>query len=172
MPPYQCPSCGRFLKAALIASLEHQSAACPGCQQPLVASDFTDVAASTSVMSALTTSTPAGNSASAPGHEVDHNEADHNESDHLEAEVDRDVVDDLGAPTDVLQGWDPDGPPSRWLDDQPPFPTDMVAVAGAAVVGALVAAVLGRRKVRAGMVGAILGAVGAGIARQIWRLDD
>lgn len=154
MPPQQCPSCGRFLKAALVASLVTESADCPGCESALSVGDFAPTGNGSTATDALDGVGDAGHPGGAepmPGG----------------------VVDDVVAPTDVLEGWDPEGPPSRWLDDQPPFPVDTAVVAGATVAGAVVGAFCApRRALRGAIVGAVLGAVGAAVSRRIWELND
>lgn len=154
MPPQQCPSCGRFLKAALVASLARTAADCPGCGTALSVSDFA----------------PSGQDPS-PRQETDVSPDDAGRA-VSNGSATTGVVDDVGAPTDVLEGWDPEGPPSRWLDDQPPFPEDAAIVAGATLVGAIVGAICSRHAVRGAIAGAALGALGAGVARRIWELED
>lgn len=73
---------------------------------------------------------------------------------------------------DVLAGWDPDGVPTDWLDDRAPFPEDVAWVAGAATAGGIVGLVLASRPVRGLLLGAVLGAGAAAVARQVWRLRD
>jgi hypothetical protein len=75
---------------------------------------------------------------------------------------------------DVLAGWDVGvgaGGPADWADDHRPFPLDTVVVAGAAVVGLTLGAVVDRRRGRGAAVGAVAGAIGAAVARRIWRLQ-
>jgi hypothetical protein len=77
-------------------------------------------------------------------------------------------------PRDVLAGWD-DGVDAadleRWREDRPPFPTDAAVVLGAAAGGALLGALVGPRRGRNAVLGGLAGAVGAAVARQLWRLE-
>lgn len=75
---------------------------------------------------------------------------------------------------DPLEGWDVgiDPAPDLGPVDRRPFPVDAAVVGGAALGGALVAAVSARGRAGLGRVlaGALLGAVAAGAARRVWRL--
>lgn len=72
---------------------------------------------------------------------------------------------------DPLAGWDRGVPIGiAAVRDERPFPVDTVVVSGAALVGAALGAVLGRRTLRDAALGGLGGAVGAGLARRIWRL--
>ncbi|MEX0832145.1 MAG: hypothetical protein WD358_02925 [Nitriliruptoraceae bacterium] len=171
MPPQQCPTCGRFLKNALVASLAHTSAPCPGCGQALTAADFAsgrDSSSGQSDADALSDDAAAGErQATATTRHVGDDVGEGRVQDLAD-----DAFGDVVAPMDVLEGWDLDGDAAKWLDDRPPFPDDTVIVATSAAVGAIVGAVCAGRRIRGGIVGALLGAVGAGIARKIWVLED
>ncbi|MEX0835066.1 MAG: hypothetical protein WD010_03175 [Nitriliruptor sp.] len=54
--------------------------------------------------------------------------------------------------------------------DERPFPVDTVVVLGAAAVGLALGLGLGQRRGRNAVLGALGGAVGAGIARRVWQL--
>lgn len=148
-PPSQCPSCGRFLKRALVESLAQAPAPCPGCGTELVAGMFDGGSgrAPTSEPSAPVSVRPPD----------------------LEPGSVRDES------SDVLAGWDEGGEVvdlDRWRADRPPFPVDAAVVGGSAVVGATVGAVTDRRRARGAVLGALVGAVLGAVVRRIWRLED
>ena len=176
MPPQQCPTCSRFLKNVLVASLAHSSAPCPGCGQILTAADFARDSEPLSGQAEVDRSEVDRSSESASAGEPDvAATTPHTGDDVGDARADDlsdDAFGDVVAPMDVLEGWDLDGDPVQWLDDQPPFPDDTVIVATSAAVGAIVGAFCAGRRIRGGILGALLGAVGAGIARKIWVLKD
>lgn len=153
MPPAQCPECGRFLKRTLVDSLAEAPAPCPKCGVELIEAMFVDVTPSAA---------PARPAAAEPAAAAP-----------LESSVrppDLPPEEVRGGP-DPLAGWDAgvalDGAAIR---DEPPFPVDTMVVAGAAVVGAALGATFGRRPLRDGALGAVGGAVGAGLTRRIWQL--
>jgi len=170
VPPQQCPTCSRFLKNALVASLAHTSAPCPGCGQTLTAADFSSGSESSTGQS------DAGTLAAHPASDTTQEAATTRLGDDVaEARAESledDAFDDVVAPMDVLEGWDLDGDSAKWLDDRPPFPSDTVIVATSAAAGAVIGAVCAGRRIRGSIAGALLGAVGAGIARKIWVLKD
>jgi len=87
----------------------------------------------------------------------------------LEPEVVRDDA------SDVLAGWDAGAGAEEiasWTRDRPPFPTDTVAVASSLVGGALLGAALTTRRLRGAIVGGLIGAAIAAVARQLWRLQE
>jgi hypothetical protein len=72
---------------------------------------------------------------------------------------------------DPLAGWDRGVPIGiAAVRDERPFPLDTVVVAGAALLGAAIGAVFGRRAVRDAALAGFGGALGAGLVRRIWRL--
>jgi hypothetical protein len=72
---------------------------------------------------------------------------------------------------DPLAGWDAGLPPGlAVVRDQRPFPLDTVVVAGGALLGGSLGASFGRRPLRDGALGAVGGAVGAGLVRRLWQL--
>jgi hypothetical protein len=152
VPPIQCPECGRFLANAFVAGLADAPAPCPGCGARLTAD-----AVGTASADAVATPDESGRSSPEPPDEV------------ADPEVDGDPD---AADADVLDGWDPDGGPTAWLDDRPPFPEDAAWVGGAAAAGALLGLIVGRRPLRGLLVGSVLGAGAAAAVRQIWRLRD
>ncbi len=142
MAPQQCPNCGRFLRNALVQGLADGPAPCPGCGTELTADTF-GVAAGTDPASVRPPDLPPA-----------------------------EVRDDRG---DVLTGWDVDADAEElagWRDDRAPFPTDALAVASSAAGGALLGAILLRRRIVGALLGGILGALVAGIVRQLWRAPD
>lgn len=150
MPPQQCPTCGRFLKRALVEGLAEAPAPCPRCGSELTAATF-GLDAGAVVTAPVTEAAPA---AAAPSVRP----------------PDLSPADVRDAP-DPLAGWDagePSGPAG--IRDERPFPIDTVAVVGAAAVGAVLGATFGDRRVRDGIFGALGGAVGAAVARQLWQL--
>jgi hypothetical protein len=156
VPPAQCPHCGRFLKQALVDALADEPAPCPRCEAPLRAEDF-----------ATTSAEPAERPAAAA---VTVGAADR-------APVVASVRPPDLAPDevrdDVLAGWDAGvsavvGGPRR---DEPPFPTDTVVVASAAVAGAIAGSLLDRRRVRGALLGGLGAATLAAVVRRIWRLE-
>lgn len=82
--------------------------------------------------------------------------------------------DEVRTADDVLAGWDTDvdaADLARWQVDRPPFPTDLVVVAGAKVLGAAIGAAVDRRRGRGLVLGAVAGLTVAVVARRIWRLE-
>lgn len=178
VPPMQCPSCGRFLKNDLVASLEDAPAPCPRCGELLHPDAFV----------------PDG----AGGRdEVAEREVAEAEHEVAEAEVEvaghEDVEErsvrppDLApeavrdAPRDVLVGWDVDADAAEiasWRRDRRPFPADTVVVLGAGAVGAVAGALVdGHRREstvsgRGAVLGLVLGLLGGAGVRRIWRLTD
>jgi hypothetical protein len=77
-------------------------------------------------------------------------------------------------PRDVLAGWD-DGVDAaeleRWREDRPPFPTDAAVVLGAAPAGRCSGPWSAPVAARNAALGGLAGAVGAAVARQLWRLE-
>lgn len=146
MPPKQCPNCGRFLSSALVDALPEGEQPCPGCAEPLAAGMFAD--------SAAPDADPGTSGSIRP-------------PDLAPSEV-------RGTP-DVLDGWDRDAGPAEiaaWARDDPPFPTDAVAVAASAFGGAVMGAALLRRRGTGALIGGLLGALVAALVRRIWRSPD
>jgi hypothetical protein len=171
VPPQQCPTCGRFLKRTLVDGLVEASAPCPKCGNELTAEMFGLEGAAhattplTSVRAAA--AAPAGTEASAaspaPAGAASAAAPSVRPPDLPPAEV-RDAP-------DPLAGWDtgaPGGPGE--IRDERPVPIDTIAVVGSAAVGAVLGATFGDRPVRDGIFGALGGAVGAAVARQLWQL--
>lgn len=166
MPPEQCPACGRFLKRALVEGLAAAPAPCPKCEIELTAEMFAVPAPGPA--SAAAPEPPPGPppaAASAPAAmEVTAAVATSVRPPDL-------VPDEVRGGPDPLAGWDAGVPAGvEAIRDQRPFPVDTVLVLGAAAVGAAVGAVVGVRPLRDAPIGALVGAVGAGVARRIWQL--
>jgi hypothetical protein len=176
VPPPQCPECGRFLKRTAVEALTAEPTPCPRCGTGLVAAMFDEAAGAGPEVTA--------------GADEEHSvrPPDLGRADAASTSRVLDVAGDRGSvrppdlppvtvrdePRDVLEGWDRGAAPGeleRWRDDRPPFPTDAAIVAGAGVVGALIGAYGSDRRARGAILGGLVGIVGAGLARQVWRLD-
>lgn len=162
MPPEQCPECGRFLKRTLVESLTEAPAPCPKCGVELTAVMFG---------SAATAAAPAPSAADTPTAGASEPTAAPSASSVRPPDL---PPDDVRDDPDPLTGWDVGVPAgltgTAAIDDRRPFPVDTVAVASAAVIGAVLGATLGRRPVRDATLAALGGAVGVGVARRIWQL--
>jgi hypothetical protein len=174
VPPQQCPTCGRFLKRALVDGLVEASAPCPKCGNELTAEMFgLDGAAA-----ATTPLTSVRAAAAAPAAGPDGADAGAGAPVPAGATTAAPSVrppdlppSDVRDAPDPLAGWDvgaPGGPVE--VRDERPFPIDTIAVVGSAAVGAVLGATFGDRPVRDGIFGALGGAVGAAVARQLWQL--
>lgn len=72
---------------------------------------------------------------------------------------------------DPVAGWDAGIPVGlAAVRDQRPFPVDTFVVAGAAAAGAVLGVALGRWPARDAALGAVVGAIGAGVVRRVWQL--
>jgi hypothetical protein len=176
VPPEQCPECGRFLKRTLVESLADAPEPCPKCGIELTAVMFGSAATAAAPAPAAADGAPAaadgapaapgGPAAAVPPPTAAPSGSSVRPPDLPPADV-RDQP-------DPLSGWDVGVPAGRTgtalIDDRRPFPVDTVAVASAAVIGAGLGVLLGRRPVRDGVLVALGGAVGAGVARRIWQL--
>lgn len=155
MPPKQCPNCGRFLKNVLVEALEDGPQPCPGCAEPLTP----DLLGRDS-----------GTVADGAGHRA--GSGDGGASVRPPDLDPGDVRDDA---SDVLEGWDRGADAAEiatWNEDHAPLPVDAIVVGGSGLVGALLGAVLLRRRVRGALVGGLFGVLAAAVARRIWRLPD
>lgn len=78
--------------------------------------------------------------------------------------------------TDVLAGWDvavSEAETASWSVDARPVPVDTIAVLAAAGLGAVAGLFVSpTRRASGASLGALGGAIAAGIARRIWRLKD
>jgi len=73
---------------------------------------------------------------------------------------------------DVLAGWDPNGDPYLRTQQDAPFPVDLLALAGGALAGKLLAiAVRKSSLLTAASFGMLVGAGIAVGARRMWRLE-
>jgi hypothetical protein len=141
VPPEQCPECGRFLKQAFVTGLADAAAPCPRCGTELSLDRLAEGRPGPE---------PVGDASVRP------------------PDLRPDAVRDLADP---LAGWDVGVPAgTAAVRDERPFPIDTVVVVGAGIVGGLLGALLGRRTVRDGALGALGGAAGAGAVRRIWQL--
>lgn len=144
MPPDQCPACGRFLKRSFVLDLADGVRPCPRCGVELDA----DAVA------------PTGSAHRGPG--ASPGDASVRPPDLRPAEV--------RGHDDPLAGWDAGVPMGiSAVTDRRPFPVDTVVVVGAMAAGLTVGSCLGDRRVRNAVLGALGGAVGAGLGRRLWR---
>lgn len=170
MPPQQCPTCGRFLKRALVDGLVEAPAPCPKCGNQLTAAMF-GLDGGTAPFTAVRAVTDTPVRSEAPGPPPAPPRAAPAAAGAPSVRPPDLPPSDVRDAPDPLAGWDagaPGGPAA--VRDERPFPTDTVAVLGAAGVGAVLGATLGNRPVRDGLLGALGGAVGAAVARQLWQL--
>lgn len=173
MPAPQCPMCGRFLKQAFVRELSDAPAPCPRCEQPLTAADFDAAPAPPQTASSQEPDVPAHPEETATAERSAPAEPSAAPATGP-ASVRPPDLEPASVHDDVLAGWDRGigpMPPGGWQRDEPPFPTDAVVVAGAAAAGVVLGAVGGRRRGRGALLGALAGAVLAGAARKVWRLD-
>ena len=152
--PAQCPDCARFLAKAFVAGLAEEPAPCPKCGIELTAAMFTESADDT---------VPAAAAAAAADDPPSVRPPD------LAWEAVQ--VDDR----EPLAGWDTGGAVFDLADYrerrlQPP--PDGAIVLGAGLFGALLGALLSRRRGLGALLGLLLGVLGAGTARQVWKLED
>lgn len=163
--PAQCPACGRFLKKDLVESLAAGPAPCPRCGEELDASTFDEAAVG-----------DPSSSGAPPAHAVE-------EVARVRAEVAGEVVEvraDEPAPAatsapdarDPLAGWDEDVPTAaaglgrrREGDLVVALAPEQAAVAAA--VGAVLGALVARRRGVGALVGAILAVLGGAIAQAL-----
>ena len=149
MPPRQCPECGRFLKNALVESLDEASQPCPGCATVLTAAMFEG---------------PAARGAADAESDVSVRPPD------LEPETVRDVD------RDVLAGWDVGATAAEvasWREDRPPLPVDAAVLTSGALLGAGFGVLCDPdRRVRGGAIGLAAGVASAVVVRRLWRLPS
>jgi len=147
VPPSQCPACGRFLRNALVESLAARPVPCPGCGEPLAAAMFPGPMGPTRYRAS------AADAAGGRPPDAQSGEA---------AELDPLAGWDRGVGADEVAGW---------RLDEPPVPVDGLIVLGSGLAGGLLGLVLAdRRRGRAAAAGTLLGVLGAGLARGVWRL--
>lgn len=73
---------------------------------------------------------------------------------------------------DVLAGWDPNGDPYMRTQEDAPFPVDLLALAGGALAGTLLAVSVRKSSlIGATTLGTLVGAGIAIGARRMWRLE-
>jgi hypothetical protein len=177
--PAQCPACGRFLKKDLVESLAAGPAPCPRCGQGLEASMFDEAA----VGEATATSAPPAHGAdevaaahaeatsatSPPAHRADETAAAR-----VEASASPPDATEGGAATDrdPLAGWDVDRPTApdglgsrRERELVAALPPEEAAVA--VVAGALLGALVSRRRGIGALIGAVLAVVAGALARAV-----
>jgi hypothetical protein len=176
VPPAQCPACGRFLKRALVDGLADAPVPCPKCGLELTSAMFPGPMSAVPTIDTPGVASPAA-PAAADGGQTPVVTAAARPTPSSAGTRDTSVrppdlpPDDVRDEPDPLAGWDAGVPVGTdAIRDERPFPVDTVAVAGAAVVGAALGVVLGRRRLRDATFGALGGAVGAGVGRRIWQL--
>lgn len=171
MPPTQCPECGRFLKDALVAALEHEPQPCPGCGIELTAAMLAEGATEpddAAPAEPTDTTEPAGDVPAEQG-----GDRAGAPSSVRPPDLSPRAVREVG--TDALDGWDIGVDPSEvaaWRRDDRPFPTDTVVVLAGGAAGALLGGGLwARHRVSGAAIGALAGLVVAAVSRRIWRLE-
>jgi hypothetical protein len=140
--PAQCPDCARFLAKAFVAGLAEGPAPCPKCGTELTAAMFTEAAPD----DAPSVRPP---------------------------DLAWDAV--QGDDRDPLAGWDTGGAVfdiADYRDRRLQPPPDGAIVLGAGLFGALLGGLLARRRGLGALLGLLLGVLGAGAARQVWKLED
>jgi len=182
VPPKRCPECGRFLANRLVASLTEGPEPCPRCgtelrPETIVGGDRDRPAVSQPPARRLQVGADA-----AP---VSRDEPATEGAGHVQSRAEEPAADSIRPPDldpdvvrtpddDVLAGWDlgaTDEEIASWRADEPPFPIDLVVVGGTALLGGLLGALLVERdRARWAAIGALGGAVGAGVVRRIWEL--
>lgn len=170
MPPAQCPECGRFLARAFVQSLATEPADCPKCGARLSSAQFPEELGQAASPDAPVEE-PAAAAELRGDATPDPDPASVRPPDLDPGEV-RTAED--GA-RDPLAGWDRPHADVVELDRfragrRPP--PDGAIVAGAGIAGALVGAVLARRRAAGAAVGLAAGVGAAAVARQVWRLPD
>lgn len=144
MPPVQCPECGRFLANAFVMGLLTEPNDCPKCGTRLSAANFPD-----KLGQAAAPDGPAEEPAAA-------------------AELRSDEP-PPATPGDPLWDWDGGGPNQAAPSEPVP---DAAVIAGSGAAGALLGALLSRRRVSGAVMGLLWGVLAAAVARQVWRLPD
>lgn len=170
MPPAQCPECGRFLAKGFVQALATEPADCPKCGVRLSPAQFPDVLGQAAAPDA-----PAEEPAEA-AELRDDTMPDADPASVRPPDLDPgDVrVGDDGR-RDPLEGWDRPGADvvelDRFRSGRRP-PPDGAIVAGAGVAGAVVGALVSRRRGTGATVGLVAGIAAGAAARQVWRLPD
>lgn len=170
MPPAQCPQCGRFLARAFVQNLVTEPAACPKCGHMLSPAEFPDrlgqasrpagaVEEPAAAAELRSSQTPDPDAASVRPPDLDPGTVRPGEHEHR----------------DPLATWDRSDADVVQLDRfragrQPP--PDSAVVAGAGLAGAVVGAVVARRRGTGAAVGLAAGITAAAVARQVWRLPE
>lgn len=165
MPPAQCPECGRFLARSFILGLATEPEDCPKCGTRLSSAHFPDELGSKSA--------PA-----APGEEPaeaadlrDEAPPDPGPDTVRPPDLDPDAVRAPVAAPDPLADWDRPGAAATLPPDREP-PPDAAILAGTGIAGAVLGALLARRRGRGALWGLLGGLAAAAVARQVWRLPD
>lgn len=188
MPPKRCPECGRFLSNEFVASLADASLPCPRCETPLEADALVGGARSSRRAPRDRAAEPRGLTASAVDAGPRHGDGgDRGGGDRGEAgDPGGDALPSVRPPDldpsavrapgeDVLAGWDEGvtvDEVGSWRVDRRPFPTDVVVVVGAALIGGVLgAAVADRHRPLGAALGVLGGVVAAGIVRRVWELE-
>lgn len=161
MPPAQCPECGRFLARSFILGLATQPEDCPKCGLRLSPAHFPD-----ELGHAAAPEGPAEEPAQA-ARLRDDAPADPGPDTVRPPDLDADAVGAPVAAPDPLADWD-DAPGVEGHDPPP----DAVILAGTGATGAMIGALVARRRGRGALLGMLVGLVAAAVARQVWRLPD
>jgi hypothetical protein len=153
--PAQCPDCARFLAKAFVAGLAAEPAPCPKCGTELTAVMFSESAPEAFPAAA----TPAADDAPSV----------------RPPDLAWDAV--QGDDRDPLAGWDTGAGGAifdlaDYRDRRLQPPPDGAIVLGAGLFGAIFGAFLTRRRGVGALLGLLLGVLGAGAARQVWKLED
>lgn len=198
MPPEQCPACGRFLKNELVTSLTEGPAPCPRCGEQLTADMFAvqvleaevdagaaashddeaasatgDAAGSADEPTDAITREPTDTTTREPTDATTHDAAGASDTTSIRPP---DLAPESVRGRDVLAGWDVGvgpGEAAAWRHDRPPFPQDTVVVGAAGLAGVVAGALISdRSRLRGALLGGLLGASAAAVARRIWQLQD
>jgi hypothetical protein len=167
VPAAQCPECGRFLSKTFVTALAVEPASCPKCGTGLTAAHFADLLGQA-------TSPEGPDEEPAAAAELRAEQPDLAAEDRSVRPPDLDPVDVGADERDPLEGWD-EGVVEldRYRPGTAEPPSDLAILAGAAAAGAVAGAVIATgHRVRGAGLGALLGAIAAGAARQVWQLQD
>lgn len=157
--PVKCPECGRFLGKDLVESIGSSPAPCPGCGTELRPDRL--------------------NGAPAPPEDGEGSVIDLASGTETSGSIrppDLSPAQVLPEDEDVLADWDRGADVTditAWQRDRGAgLPVDTVVVAAAAATGGLLGGLLApRRRATGALLGALIGALLAGAARRIWRLE-
>lgn len=167
MPPAQCPECGRFLSKTFVTALAVEPVPCPKCATVLTAAHFAGL-----LGQAASPEGPDEEPAAAA--ELRAEQPDLAQQDTSVRPPDLDPVDVGAGDRDPLEGWDESVVDlDRYRPGTAEPPSDLAILAGAAAAGAVAGAVMATgHRARSAGIGALLGAIAAGAARQVWQLQD